>query len=77
LEIQRFARSALSLRLFGEDVTAAAREAAQQNKSGAAVANPIIGETNDTFDSAQDVDKAEVPETELWVIKLESMYLLI
>lgn len=59
------ARSALSLRLFGEDVTAAAREAAQQNKSAAAASNPVIDDTNDRFDSTQDVDKPEVPETEL------------
>lgn len=58
--------SALSLRLFGEDVTVAAREAAQQNKATAAISEPVVDKTNDAFDSAQDADEVDVPEAGLW-----------
>jgi len=56
LMIDKKAKSALSLRLFGEDVTTAAREAAQQKKCGAPASTPAINEADITLDLAQGVE---------------------
>ena len=60
-----FFHSALSLRLLGEDVTTAAREAAVQKKSGAPAPIGPIDSVDNTIDLGLEEDAAD-GDIEAW-----------
>jgi hypothetical protein len=60
-----FFHSALSLRLLGEDVTTAAREAAVQKKSGTPTPKGPIDSIDNTIDPGLEEDAAD-GDIEVW-----------